>query len=228
MGSWSVRPQSRAASSREGSLPDPHHLAGSLFSGVALQSPLTRRDAVGRWRVNHACCSQHALSAVHLSIQSPGLKLCAAGHTTRLATREDSMNTQLRTAWRTLQIAFFVAPFVAGLDKFFHLLVNWDQYLSPIAQRILGGGSHTFMLAIGVVEMIVGLMVITRWTRLGAYIASLWLLLIAINLITTGHYFDIALRDIGLCLGAFALAKLTEAMQAAGIKPVREQTRMAA
>jgi peptidoglycan/LPS O-acetylase OafA/YrhL len=138
------------------------------------------------------------------------------------------MNTQLRTAWRTLQIAFFVAPFVAGLDKFFHLLVNWDQYLSPIAQRILGGGSHTFMLAIGVVEMIVGLMVITRWTRLGAYIASLWLLLIAINLITTGHYFDIALRDIGLCLGAFALAKLTEAMQAAGIKPVREQTRMAA
>ena len=67
------------------------------------------------------------------------------------------------------------------------------------------------MLIVGVVEIIVGLLVITRWTRLGAYLASLWLLLIVINLLTTGHYFDIALRDIGLCLSAFALARLTEA-----------------
>ncbi len=125
------------------------------------------------------------------------------------------MNNKLDTAWWALKIAFFLGPFLAGLDKFFHVLVNWDKYLNPIAQNVLGGYSHTFMLAVGVVEMIVGLLVITNWTRVGAYIASVWLLLIAINLVTTGQYFDIALRDIGLCLGAFGLAQLTEARAAA-------------
>jgi len=79
----------------------------------------------------------------------------------------------------------------------------------------------------GLVAMIVGLMVITRWPRLGAYIASLWLLLIAINLLTTGQYFDIALRDVGLCLSAFGLAKLTEAMGAAAIRTPVEIRRVA-
>jgi peptidoglycan/LPS O-acetylase OafA/YrhL len=97
--------------------------------------------------------------------------------------------------------------------KFFHLLTNWDQYLSPMAQRMLGSHSHQFMLPAGVMEMLVGVMVITKWIRLGAYLASFWLLLIAINLVMTGQYFDIALRDMGLCLGAFGLAKLTEAAQ---------------
>ena len=124
------------------------------------------------------------------------------------------MNRELKSAWWALKIAFFLGPFLAGLDKFFHLLVNWDKYLSPTAQHVLGSYSHPFMLLAGVVEMIVGLMVISRWTRLGAYIASIWLLLIAINLVMTGQYFDVALRDIGLCLSAFGLAKLTEAMQA--------------
>ena len=122
------------------------------------------------------------------------------------------MNQQMRTAWGALRLAFFLGPFVAGLDKFFHLLVNWDAYLSPIARNVLGNLSHPFMLLVGVVEMIVGILVITRWTRLGAYLASVWLVLIAINLLTTGRYFDIALRDIGLALSAFGLAKLTEAM----------------
>ena len=122
------------------------------------------------------------------------------------------MNQEIRTAWGALRLAFFLGPFVAGLDKFFHLLVNWDAYLSPIARNVLGNLSHPFMLLVGVVEMIVGILVITRWTRLGAYLASVWLVLIAINLLTTGQYFDIALRDIGLALSAFGLAKLTEAM----------------
>ena len=122
------------------------------------------------------------------------------------------MNQEMRTAWGALRLAFFLGPFVAGLDKFFHLLVNWDAYLSPIARNVLGNLSHPFMLLVGVVEMIVGILVITRWTRLGAYLASVWLVLIAINLLTTGQYFDIALRDIGLALSAFGLAKLTEAM----------------
>ena len=123
------------------------------------------------------------------------------------------MDRNLQSAWWPLRLAFFVGPFVAGLDKFFHLLTNWDQYLSPLAVKILGGFSHPFMLVVGVIEMCVGLMIITRWTKLGAYIASIWLVLIALNLITTGHYFDVALRDVGLALSAFGLAKLTEVME---------------
>ena len=132
------------------------------------------------------------------------------------------MQDRLNSAWWALRLAFFLGPFLAGLDKFFHILADWDKYLSPMAQRILGSYSHTFMLATGVIEMIVGLMVITRWPRLGAYIASLWLLLIAINLVTTGQYLDIALRDIGLCLCAFGLAKLTEAMSRTATRVTRE------
>jgi uncharacterized membrane protein len=138
------------------------------------------------------------------------------------------MSDTMTTAWWSLRIAFFLGPFLAGLDKFFHVLVNWDGYLSPIAQRVLGSFSHPFMLIAGVVEMIVGLMIITRWTRLGAYIASIWLLLIAINLLTTGHYFDIALRDVGLCLSAFGLAKLTEAIQTTGVRQPPVEIRQAA
>src|SRR5207302_9600181 len=90
------------------------------------------------------------------------------------------MQEQLTSAWWALRLAFFLGPFLAGLDKFFHVLVDWDKYLNPVSQRILGSLSHPFMLLVGVIEMIVGLMVITKWPRLGAYIASLWLLLIAI------------------------------------------------
>src|SRR5215467_16194618 len=90
-----------------------------------------------------------------------------------------AMQDNMRSAWWALRIAFFLGPFLAGLDKFFHVLVNWDQYLSPTAQSILGSFSHPFMLIVGVVEMIVGVMIISAWTRIGAYIASLWLLLIA-------------------------------------------------
>ena len=97
-----------------------------------------------------------------------------------------------------------------------------------MAQRVLGSMSHPFMLAVGVVEMIVGLLIITRFTRIGAYIASAWLLLIALNLVMTGQYFDIALRDIGLCLSAFGLAKMTEAIEATGVVIVHEEERKAA
>ena len=128
------------------------------------------------------------------------------------------MNEQMQAAWGALRLAFFLGPFVAGLDKFFHLLTNWDMYLSPIARHVLGNLSHPFMLLVGVIEMIVGVMVITRWTRIGAYLASIWLLLIAINLVTTGQYFDIALRDVGLAFSAFGLAKLTEGLALRGVR----------
>ena len=123
----------------------------------------------------------------------------------------DQVNSRLHTVWNALRITFFLVPFLSGLDKFFYVLGNWEQYLSPLAQHVLGGMSHPFMLLSGVIEMTVGVMIITKWTRLGAYIASVWLLLIATNLIAA-QYYDIALRDIGLSLCAFALAKLTETL----------------
>ena len=139
------------------------------------------------------------------------------------------MTSSANSAWWSLRLAFFLGPFLAGLDKFFHLLTDWDKYLSPIALNVLGSYSHQFMLLVGVIEMIVGLMVITRWPRAGAYIASIWLLLITINLVLTGQYFDIALRDIGLCLSAFGLAQLSESRAIRVVEtPMPIQHKMAA
>ena len=138
------------------------------------------------------------------------------------------MSDQANTAWWSLRIAFFIGPFLAGLDKFFHLLTNWDQYLSPVAQRMLGSHSHQFTLAAGGLEMIIALLVMTRWTKLGAYLASLWLFVMAINLVMTRQYFDIALCDFGLCLGAFGLAKLTASAEGEVLHVVPTEIRRAA
>jgi len=110
-------------------------------------------------------------------------------------------------AYQILHFAFAVAPIIAGIDKFFDALANWDLYLSPAALKILGDHGHQFMMAVGVVEIIAGLGVIFK-PRYFAYIVALWLAAIIINLLMCGAYFDIALRDFGLFLGAIALARL--------------------
>jgi len=138
------------------------------------------------------------------------------------------MSDKMTTAWWSLRIAFFLGFLLVGLDKFFHRLANWDQYLSPMAQRAMGSHSHQFMWAAGALEVIIAVLVITSWTRLGAYLASLWLLVNAVNLVATGQYFDIALRDLGLCLAAFGLAKLTEAFDAEVLHVVPMEIRRAA
>jgi hypothetical protein len=110
-------------------------------------------------------------------------------------------------AYRVLQVAFVVAPLLAGIDKFTHVLVDWNSYVAPIAAKILGGHVSAFMMAVGCVEIIAGLGVAVK-PKYFAYIVSAWLVLIIINLLLTGMYFDIALRDLGLCLAAFALGRL--------------------
>ena len=111
-------------------------------------------------------------------------------------------------AYLILRIGFTVAPIVAGLDKFFHLLVNWDQYLPASVNNLLGGHGHEFMFAVGVIEIVAGLGVAFK-PRLFAYVVSAWLLLIVVNLLLIPGYFDVALRDFGLSLGALALARLS-------------------
>jgi hypothetical protein len=112
-------------------------------------------------------------------------------------------------AFQILRTGFTVAPIVAGLDKFLHLLVNWDQYLPSFVNNLTGGHGHQLMLAVGVIEIVAGLGVAFK-PRLFAYVVSAWLLLIVANLLMIPGYFDVALRDFGLSLAALALARLSQ------------------
>jgi uncharacterized membrane protein YphA (DoxX/SURF4 family) len=105
-----------------------------------------------------------------------------------------------------------VAPIVAGLDKFFGLLVNWDQYLAPVVTRIVPVAPHTFMMAAGAVEIVAGLLVAV-WPAIFAYVVSAWLLGVIVNLLLIPGYYDVALRDLGLALGAFALGRLAQLLR---------------
>lgn len=113
-------------------------------------------------------------------------------------------------AYQLLHIAFVVAPILAGLDKFFYLLVDWDQYLAPIVDRILGGHGHSFMLVAGVVEIIAGIGALLK-PKIFAYVVAAWLLGIIVNLLLVPGYYDIALRDLGLFLAALAFGRLSAA-----------------
>ncbi len=119
-------------------------------------------------------------------------------------------DSRLDQAWWVLRIGLGLGPFLAGLDKYFNLLTNWTGYISPLALKLLPVSGQTFMHVVGVIEMIVGLAILTKWTRLGAYVASAWLVAIAINLVSTGMFFDVAVRDVEMALAAFVLARMTE------------------
>lgn len=129
-------------------------------------------------------------------------------------TYEDSADQDLQLsrhaheAYGLLHLAFVIAPVVAGLDKFFHLLTDWDKYVAPVVARALPVSVHTFMSLVGIIEIGAGLLVLFR-PRIGAYVVAAWLVGIVVNLILVGGYLDVALRDVGLCLGALALARLS-------------------
>jgi len=115
----------------------------------------------------------------------------------------------VRQAYELLHWGFVAAPVIAGLDKFSHLLTNWDQYLAPVIARPLGSAAHGFMLVVGVIEILAGFVVAVR-PRIGAYVVAAWLAGIIVNLLLSGNYFDIALRDFGLFLAALALGRLAQ------------------
>jgi uncharacterized membrane protein YphA (DoxX/SURF4 family) len=124
-------------------------------------------------------------------------------------------NPRLNHAWWTLRIGLGLAPLLAGLDKYFNLLTNWEMYLNPLIPRLLHISAPTVMHIVGVVEIVAGLLVFSRFTRYAAYIVVAWLLAISASLITQGLFPDVAVRDIELSLGAFVLAKLTEVREMA-------------
>ena len=130
-----------------------------------------------------------------------------------LALNASELKDPVYQAYKLLHVGFTIAPIVAGLDKFFDVLVNWDAYLAPVANRVLAGHGHAFMLVVGVVEIIAGVGVAIR-PRIFSYVVAAWLLGIIVNLLLIPpsnplpHY-DVALRDFGLLLGALALGRLS-------------------
>ncbi len=112
-------------------------------------------------------------------------------------------------AYQILHVAFTIAPIVAGIDKFFHYLTNWDKYLSATYESVSPLTVHSTMMGVGAVEIVAGL-IVAFWPRVGAYLVAIWLLAIVVNLILIPGYFDIALRDLGLCLAAIAFGRLAD------------------
>jgi uncharacterized membrane protein YphA (DoxX/SURF4 family) len=129
---------------------------------------------------------------------------------------------RVNQVWWMLRAVFGVIPIVAGLDKFFNLLTNWEQYLSPLVLRLSPLSAPGLMRIVGIVEIAVGVMILTRWTRVGAYVASAWLAMIALNLLSTGHFLDVAARDVALAVAAFGLARLEEARAGAPVRTTQQ------
>ena len=110
-----------------------------------------------------------------------------------------------------MRALFTAAPILFGLDKFFDLMTNWEEYLAPAIPRTLGVGADVFMRGVGVVEILAGILVGLA-PRYFGYLVMAWLWLIIGNLVLRGEYWDIALRDFGLSLGALTLARLAQAV----------------
>jgi len=120
------------------------------------------------------------------------------------------MDTRLASAFWTLRIAIGLTAFLAGLDKFLNLLTNWEQYASPLVLSVIPLSAGTLMRVAGVIEIAAGIAILVGVTRLGGYVVAAWLTLIALTLVTTGRYFDVAVRDLVMACGAFVLARLSE------------------
>jgi hypothetical protein len=119
-----------------------------------------------------------------------------------------------------MRIAIGLMATLAGIDKFFNLLVDWSTYVSPVAAQLLPFPTDVFMWIVGVIEFAVGISILTALPVVGSYVASAWLLLVAVNL-TLGGYFDVAVRDVVLSIGAFTLARLIQVREQVEVSEAR-------
>ncbi|MEJ1240610.1 hypothetical protein WBG78_20875 [Chryseolinea sp. T2] len=118
--------------------------------------------------------------------------------------------SEVSKTWLLLKYTYGLVPIVAGLDKFTNFLTDWSQYLNPTIGHMLPFSASTFMMIVGVIEIIAGILVLTK-TELGAFVVSAWLVCIALQLLLSMHYLDVAVRDIVMAIGAYSLARLTRA-----------------
>ena len=123
-----------------------------------------------------------------------------------------SSNDTVKSTWQILRFTFGLVPIVAGLDKFTDLLTNWDMYLHPGIASMLPFSAHTFMQIVGVIEIIAGVLVLIR-PAIGAWVVMAWLILIALQLLASGKYFDVAVRDLVMSIGAMSLARLSKVVR---------------
>src|SRR5678815_5946455 len=145
-------------------------------------------------------------------------RLCTVGGT-------DFMDTRLTTPFLVLRFGLGLTATLAGLDKFFNILADWERYVSPVALHVLPFSAGTFMGIVGVIEIAVGLSILVFAPRLGAYVASAWLLLVAANLVMAG-YFDVAVRDVVMSIAAFTLARAVEVQAADQLETSRDPSRV--
>ena len=131
----------------------------------------------------------------------------------RVAERPASFQDPAYQGFWLLRIGFVVAPILFGLDKFAHVLVDWDRYLAPEFTDLFNAQAHTLMYGVGAIEIVAGLVVLLR-PRFGGYLVAAWLAGIITNLLLMADYYDIALRDFGLLLAALTLARLATAFPA--------------
>lgn len=120
-----------------------------------------------------------------------------------------NFDKRLNFSWWALKIGLGVGPIITGIDKYFNKLTDWTMYLSPLATKVVPIPAATFMHAVGAVEILAGILVLSRWTRTGSQIVGLWLVGIAANLLTTGMFYDLAMRDLEIAIGAFVLSQLS-------------------
>jgi hypothetical protein len=118
-------------------------------------------------------------------------------------------NATVKSVQTVLRFTFGLVPIIAGLDKFTDLLTNWDMYLHPGIAQMLPFSAHTFMQIVGVIEIIAGVIVLIR-PIIGGYVVMAWLICIALQLIASGKYFDVAVRDLVMSIGAMSLARLSK------------------
>ncbi|MCS3802258.1 hypothetical protein [Niastella sp. OAS944] len=123
--------------------------------------------------------------------------------------------------YKLMKLTYGLVPIVAGLDKFTNLLTDWEKYLNPTIAKMLPFSPHTFMLIVGVIEVIAGLIVLFR-PAFGAYIVSAWLALIGLSLLANGGYLDVAVRDLVMAIGAYSLAQLA---RVTGTTNVRQEAK---
>ncbi|MBK7226030.1 MAG: hypothetical protein IPH96_11715 [Saprospiraceae bacterium] len=115
----------------------------------------------------------------------------------------------IKPTYTLLRLTFGIVPIVAGLDKFTNILTNWEQYLNPSLGAILPISGGTFMMIVGIIEIAAGIIVLYK-TEIGAYIVSAWLTLIALSLLISFSYVDVAVRDLVMAVSAFSLARIAK------------------
>lgn len=120
----------------------------------------------------------------------------------------EDQTKEIKNIYLLLKLTYGIIPIVAGADKFSNLLTDWSHYLNPALKGMIPFSDDTFMMVVGVIEIIAGVLVFLNPQK-GGYLVSAWLVLIALTLLASGNYLDVAVRDLAMAIGAFTLAKVS-------------------